>query len=100
MSFFTRLTRRVQEVDSLLCVGLDPHPSDLKANTSEAAQEFCFKLIDSTNEIAAAYKPNSAFFEAFGHNGIVALQQVISHIPETIPVLLGAKRGDIASCAE
>jgi uridine monophosphate synthetase len=100
MSFFTRLTRRVQEVDSLLCVGLDPHPDDLPSGNAEALQEFCLKLIESTTEIAAAYKPNIAFFEAFGPAGISVLQHIISFIPKGIPVILDAKRGDIASTAE
>lgn len=100
MSFFNRVTQRVQEVDSLLCVGLDPHPGDLSSPNVEALQEFCLKLIESTTQIAAAYKPNIAFFEAFGAAGISALQQIIYAIPKMIPVILDAKRGDIASTAE
>jgi len=100
MSFFARLSSRVQEVDSLLCVGLDPHPADLSAPNVESAQEFCLRLIEATADIAAAFKPNIAFFEAFGPAGILALQQVISSIPDNIPVILDAKRGDIASTAE
>jgi uridine monophosphate synthetase len=100
MSFFTKLTRRVQEVESLLCVGLDPHPGDLTSPNVDAAKEFCLRLIEFTVDIAAAYKPNIAFFEAFGPRGILALQQVISNIPNMIPVILDAKRGDIASSAE
>ncbi len=100
MSFFATLSKRVQEVDSLLCVGLDPHPADLATINVEAAQEFCLRLIKATSDVAAAFKPNSAFFEAFGPAGITALQQVISSVPKPIPVILDAKRGDIASTAE
>ncbi len=100
MSFFERLTWRVQEVDSLLCVGLDPHPADLPEPTATAAREFCLRLVDATTTVAAAYKPNSAFFEAFGAEGFAALKQVIARIPPSIPVILDAKRGDIASTAE
>jgi uridine monophosphate synthetase len=100
MSFFNRLEQRVKEIDSLLCVGLDPHPDDLTAPTAEAAKEFCFNLIQVTANIAAAFKPNSAFFEVFGPQGISALQEVIASIPSEIPVILDAKRGDIASTAE
>ena len=74
--------------------------ADLTSPTVEAVQEFCLRLIESTLDIAAAYKPNSAFFEAFGPAGISTLQQVISSIPKAIPVILDAKRGDIASSAE
>jgi uridine monophosphate synthetase len=100
MSFFAQLSQRVREVDSLLCVGLDPHPADLTSPTTEAARDFCLRLIDATADLAAAFKPNIAFFEAFGAEGIAVLQQVISSVPEGIPVVLDAKRGDIASTAE
>jgi uridine monophosphate synthetase len=100
MSFFERLTQRVHEVDSLLCVGLDPHPDDLKFQTAESARDFCLTLIENTANLAVAYKPNIAFFEAFGSTGYGILQEVISAIPNGIPVILDAKRGDIASTAE
>ena len=100
MSFFERLSQRVKQVDSLLCVGLDPHPDDLSAATADAAREFCLNLIQATTRAAAAYKPNIAFFEAFGAPGIEALQQVIAAVPRDIPVILDAKRSDIASTAD
>jgi uridine monophosphate synthetase len=49
--------------------------------------------------VAAAFKPNAAFFEAFGPPGAEALLAVIAAVPEDIPVILDAKRGDIASTA-
>lgn len=100
MSFFEKLSQRIQKVDSLLCIGLDPHPDDLKIQTAECAREFCFTLIENTANYAAAFKPNIAFFEAFGFTGYNILQQVISAVPDDIPVILDAKRGDIASTAE
>jgi uridine monophosphate synthetase len=100
MSFFAQLSQRVREIDSLLCVGLDPHPADLALPTAEAAREFCLRLIEATADLAASFKPNIAFFEAFGAQGMEVLKQVISSIPEGIPVILDAKRGDIASTAE
>lgn len=96
-SFFQRLTDRIQEVDSLLCVGLDPHPQFLTEYTPEAVRSFCLRLIDSTAEAACAFKPNSAFFEALGSEGMAVLKEVIEAVPEGIPVILDAKRGDIAS---
>ena len=56
-------------IDSLLCVGLDPHPSLLPAPTAAAAKDFCLRLIQATADLALAFKPNSAFFEAFGAGG-------------------------------
>jgi uridine monophosphate synthetase len=99
-TFFERLEARARQVDSLLCVGLDPHPADLPEPTPAAARDFCLRLIDATASQAAAFKPNAAFFEALGPQGWQALQDVIAAVPPEIPVILDAKRGDIASTAE
>ncbi len=99
-SFLKQLDERARAVDSLLCVGLDPHAELLPHHSAEAARDFCLRLIDATAAVACAFKPNSAFFEVFGGAGIEALQQVIAHVPEGIPVILDAKRGDIASTAQ
>ncbi len=106
-TFFTFLEKRVDDSSSLLCVGLDPHVSDLQENTAAAALDFCLNLVKQTAPYAAAFKPNAAFFEVFGADGWVALKRVIDSIREEsarmgskIPVILDAKRGDIASTAE
>lgn len=99
MSFFQKLEQRVKEIDSLLCVGLDPHPDDLESHTVQSVKEFCLNLIFATADFAAAFKPNIAFFEAFGAEGYSTLKEVIASIPEGIPVILDAKRSDIASSA-
>lgn len=99
-SFFAWLEQRVAEAGSLLCIGLDPHPSDLISPTPQAALDFCLRLIEATHASAAAFKPNAAFFEAWGPEGMHILKQVIAAIPEGIPVILDAKRGDIASTAD
>ncbi|CAE7429563.1 pyrF, partial [Symbiodinium sp. KB8] len=95
--FFVRLKERCEEVDSLLCVGLDPRPSQLPSNTASAAEEWCKAIIDATAPFVAAFKPNAAFFEAWGAPGFKALQNVIKYVPDDIPVLLDVKRGDIGS---
>ena len=99
-SFFSRLETRARAINSLLCVGLDPHPADLAAPTAAAARDFCLRLIAATADVAAAFKPNAAFFEQFGAEGMAALRDVIAAVPDEVPVLLDAKRGDIASTAE
>ncbi len=106
-SFFSFLEKRVDDSSSLLCVGLDPHIPDLKEPTAASALAFCLTLVKQTARYAAAFKPNAAFFEVFGAEGWVALKQVIEAIQEEsnrlgsmIPVILDAKRGDIASTAE
>ena len=100
MGFFTRLEKRAREVDSLLCIGLDPHPGDLPEDSAAGALISCLKLVEATQGLAAAYKPNIAFFEAYGAEGISALQQVMRAIPSDTPVILDAKRGDIGSTSE
>ncbi len=106
-TFFTFLEKRVDDSSSLLCVGLDPHVSDLQENTAAAALDFCLNLVKQTAPYAAAFKPNAAFFEVFGADGWVALKRVIDSIHEEssrlgskIPIILDAKRGDIASTAD
>jgi uridine monophosphate synthetase len=98
-TFFEKLDQRARAIDSLLCIGLDPHPEDLPEQTGTAAREFCLRLIEATQEYALAFKPNAAFFEALGTDGWEALHSVIQAVPEGIPVILDAKRGDISSTA-
>ena len=98
-SFFGQLADRVEQADSLLCIGLDPHPELLSEASGPGARDFCLRLIDSTAQFACAFKPNSAFFEAYGAPGWAALREVIAAVPDGIPVILDAKRGDIASTA-
>ena len=106
-TFFSFLEKRVDDCSSLLCVGLDPHIPDLKEPTAASALDFCLDLVKQTARYVAAFKPNAAFFEVFGAEGWTALKQVIEAIQEEshrfgsmIPVILDAKRGDIASTAE
>jgi uridine monophosphate synthetase len=106
-SFFTFLEKRVDDCSSLLCIGLDPHVNDLPAPNAASALDFCLNLVKQTAPYAAAFKPNAAFFEVFGADGWTALRQVIEAINEEsnrlgsrIPIILDAKRGDIASTAE
>ena len=106
-SFFSFLEKRVDDCSSLLCIGLDPHVKDLSVPTASGARDFCLNLVKQTSRYAAAFKPNGAFFEVFGAEGWIALKDVIEAIQEEsnrmgsmIPVVLDAKRGDIASTAE
>lgn len=99
VTFFEKLDQRAKAIDSLLCIGLDPHPEDLPEQSGRAAEEFCYRLIEATHQYALAFKPNAAFFEILGPQGWQALQNVIKVVPEGIPVILDAKRGDISSTA-
>lgn len=99
--FFEALKRRVNEVNSLLCVGLDPHSKQLPEPTCAAAEKQSLDLIAATKECAACYKPNAAFFEVFGEQGFAALKRVVEAARATgAPVLLDAKRGDIGTTSD
>jgi orotidine 5'-phosphate decarboxylase subfamily 2 len=111
-SFFSFLEKRVDDCSSLICIGLDPHIPDLigadgHPPTAASARDFCLNLVKQTARYAAAFKPNAAFFEVFGADGWTALKDVIAAINDEsnrlgsrIPIILDAKRGDIASTAE
>jgi orotidine 5'-phosphate decarboxylase subfamily 2 len=96
VGFNARLDRALTATGSLLCVGLDPHPGRFEG----AVADFCRRVIDATAGAAVAFKPNSAFFEAVGTDGLAALAAVIAHVPDDRIVILDAKRGDIGSTAE
>ena len=84
--------------DSLLCVGLDPDPSRLPQGVDIDA--WLREVIEATSDLVCCYKPNAAFFEARGPHGQEALWGLIDGIPDEIPVLLDAKRGDVGNSAE
>ena len=100
LSFIGALEARANAVDSLLCVGIDPHPDMLSEDTPMASSELCLRLIESCSPYVCAFKPNVAFFERHGAEGMTVLRDVIAAVPADIPVILDAKRGDIASTAE
>jgi uridine monophosphate synthetase len=91
--FFQRLAGRTQS--SLLCVGIDP-----PLGAAEEIFAYGRRIVDATREAACLYKPNIAFFEARGIEGLERLRELIDYIHEAgFLVLLDAKRGDISSTA-
>lgn len=89
--------------ESHVCVGLDPDIDALPAGfepTPDDVLRFVTAIVEATAEFAAAYKPNSAFYEAMGPAGMEVLQAVIAAVPAGTPVILDAKRGDIGNTAE
>ncbi len=103
MTFAERLRSVQQKKDSLLCVGLDVDltklPSGFK-RTPKGALSFLYAIIESTYDLVCAYKPNLAFFEALGPEGLEVLAKVVSFIPQNIITIGDAKRGDIGNTAE
>jgi orotidine-5'-phosphate decarboxylase len=81
---------------------LDPDPTALPhgfATDVDGIESFSRLVIDATTRHAAAFKANLAFYEAFGSAGIAALERVRAAIPNDIPFIADAKRGDIGSTA-
>jgi orotidine-5'-phosphate decarboxylase len=103
MSFLPRLKKMIQKNRSLLCIGLDPDMSKFTTHLQKernAIFQFNKMIIDSTHDAVCCYKPNIAFYASIGINGLKQLQETIDyiHVRYTgIPVILDAKRGDIAS---
>lgn len=103
MDFKTKLATSVQQNASLLCVGLDSDTAKLPAHLrdhDEPMFEFNRAIIDATADLVCAFKPNSAFYEAEGPDGLSQLQKTCRYIRErypAIPIILDAKRADIGS---
>ena len=99
-TFFERLRHAADHKNTLLCVGLDTEPDRLPESLRslggvEGIVEFNRRIVDSTVDLAAAYKPNLAFYEALGPAGMEALLRTRELIPPEVPVIGDAKRGDI-----
>lgn len=112
MTFSERLNTRIEKTNSRICLGIDPRPKDHPethpdnhdndpAKVAKAVVTYFRNIIQETQDVVACYKPQSAFFEAMGIPGLIALAQIIADVKSLgIPVILDAKRGDMASTAE
>jgi uridine monophosphate synthetase len=106
LPFFDALTRAATRANSLLCIGLDPAPDQIPANLraaassdAEAALAWNRTIIEATADLVCAYKPNSAFYEAMGEEGMACLRATLDLIPPEVPIILDVKRGDIGNTA-
>jgi orotidine-5'-phosphate decarboxylase len=97
MDFFEKLAGAIKTNRSLLCVGLDPDPAQMPEGIS--IFEFNKAIIDATAGFVCAYKPNIAFYEALGSEGLEALKSTRDAVPGDIPVIIDAKRSDIGNTA-
>lgn len=102
MSVVKELQKIQQKNKSMICLGLDLDPKLMPpdyAGSMKSMFEFAHRIIDATTELVCAYKPNLAFFERHGAEGISLLRLILERIPEDIPVILDGKRGDIGNTA-
>jgi orotidine-5'-phosphate decarboxylase len=99
------LLEEIKKKQSFLCVGLDVDLEKIPAHLLEEEDPiFAFNkaIIDATHKLAVAYKPNTAFYEAYGVKGWNALQKTVDYIKEVdanIFTIADAKRGDIGNTA-
>ena len=103
MRFEEKLMAAQQRNNSWLCVGLDIVAGKLPLplqKMDDPVLSFAREIIDATQDLVCAFKPNLGFFLAEGAAGIVALERLIRCVPPDIPVILDAKFGDIGSTAE
>jgi orotidine-5'-phosphate decarboxylase len=101
-TYLERLAARSGKVGSVLCVGIDPQPDRLPPGFSHdlaGIERFCELLLDAAIPHAAAIKPNLAFFEAFGSDGMALLERLVKKVPSDLPLVGDAKRGDIGTTA-
>jgi len=97
--FRQKLERAMSRNDSLLCVGLDPFVPDVVADISQVLPLNTL-IIEATCDLACAYKPNMAIYEAMGEPGRDILRRTLQAIPEWIPKIGDAKRCDIDNCGK
>lgn len=103
MNFFEKLEELQDKNNSLVCVGLD---IDLMKTPKSIEKEddpvfyFNKSIIDTTKDLVCAYKPNIAFYEALGIEGLKSLKKTVDYIHSLdIPVIVDAKRNDIGNTA-
>ena len=97
------LINQIQLKKSFLCVGLDVDLTKIPKHlleTEDPIFEFNKAIIDATHDLAVSYKPNTAFYEAYGIKGWLSLEKTIRYINDNYPnifTIADAKRGDIGN---
>ncbi len=100
------IVQQIEKKNTLLCIGLDPVIEKLPKSIQKSDDpifEFNKRIIDATADYAIAFKPNTAFYEAYGYKGWLSLQKTAQYIKENYPeifLIADAKRGDILHSSE
>lgn len=101
---YQQLVGEIKRKQSFLCVGLDTDlkkiPPHIREKADDPVFEFNKAIIDATLDYAIAYKPNLAFYEALGVEGLKSLEKTIQYINSRAFTIADAKRGDIGNTAE
>lgn len=94
------LISEIKKKKSFLCIGLDPDLEKLPKHLlkcEDPIYEFNARLIEATQDLCVAYKPNTAFYERFGSKGWITLEKTMKLIPNNVFSIADAKRGDIGN---
>ena len=94
------LIAEIKKKKSFLCIGLDPDLEKLPKHLlkcEDPIYEFNARLIEATQDLCVAYKPNTAFYERFGSKGWITLEKTMKLIPKNVFSIADAKRGDIGN---
>lgn len=97
------LINNIKAKKSFLCVGLDPDIDKMPEHLKGNLYEFNKAIIDATAQYAVAYKPNLAFYEVLGYEGVKAFEETVKYIQENHPdifIIADAKRGDIGNTSK
>ena len=98
-----QLIEQIRLKKSFLCIGLDVDLTKIPSHlleTEDPIFEFNKAIIDATHDLCVSYKPNTAFYEAYGLKGWQSLEKTINYINEKYPeifTIADAKRGDIGN---
>lgn len=95
-----RINALIEQKKSFLCVGLDPDVQKIPTlflRMQDPITEFTKSIVNATSDVAIAYKPNFAFYEALGLKGLHALDALIHHLPKNVVTIADAKRADIGN---
>lgn len=100
MNFYDKYLEARERNSSVLCVGLDTDINKLPDGLEKSIHgmiEFNGGIIEATSQLVCAYKINFAFYERYGAEGFEILKYTLEGIPEELPILADAKRGDIGN---
>ncbi len=102
MSAVEKLINIQEKNNSYICLGLDLDPKKMPSDNTlsiKGMYEFAMNIVEATKDHVCAYKPNIAFYENLGHDGLSLLESIVNRMPDNIPIILDCKRGDIGNTA-
>ena len=102
MSAVEKLSDIQEKNKSMICLGLDLDPKRMPPDYTKNIKgmyDFVMDIIDATSDSVCAYKPNMAFYENKGPEGISLLTSIVEHMPEDVVLIIDGKRGDIGNTA-